>query len=431
MSSHWDREYFACLALRHSPQIGAKTWKKILSHYQSAYEAVMDASNWCSKGLSYQSRADDFKKELWRPKAEAEYKLSRKLKPGVITWFDPSYPKLLKTISDPPICLYYLGDKSLLDNPSVAVVGARDPFRESLLASQRISLGLSRYGITIVSGMALGVDRQAHLGGLAKEGSTIAVLGSGIDVIYPRDNTDLYGQVVSKGLVLSEYGPGTAPRADNFPRRNRIISGLSLAVVVVEATRKSGSLITARLGLEQGRDVLAMPGTGMNKRFEGSNQLIKEGAPLVENAEDVLWKIHSQLGVYPRVQEAVKDYLHSPEPKHSFDNNILLSLDPDPSESESRAARQPQENNSVPKKNEINQHSPQADENGSGFAKPKVHGTEADILALVKQRGKIQADELARDLEIAPHVLASAVLNLELKGLVKRLPGMYYTPGGG
>lgn len=442
MSGHWDREYFSCLALRHSPNIGPRTWKKILNHYGSAYEAVMDASNWTGKGLASAARARDFTRELWRAKAEEEYNRTRKLQPGVVTWFDPSYPKLLKNISDPPVCLYYLGDKSLLANPAVAVVGARRPYRESLLAAQRISMGLSRYSITVVSGMAYGIDRQAHLGGLAREGSSVAVLGSGIDVIYPEENKDLYQQLSGHGLVVSEYGPGTAPRAENFPRRNRIISGLSLAVVVVEATRKSGSLITARLGLEQGREVLAMPGSSLGSRFEGSNQLIKEGSPLVSSAEDVLWKIHSQLGVYPAVQEAVRDYLHSPEPKHEFDGNILLSIDlaPDagpasalPPEEKSSGEEKASGDSSRAKESErepVNEKSAESNcISGSGQA--KVHGTQARILELVAERGKIHGDELARELDLAPQVVGAATLELEIKGLVKRLPGMYYTPGGG
>jgi DNA processing protein len=201
------------------------------------------------------------------------------------------YPPLLSTIPDPPIVLWLAGRAHVLDLPSVALVGSRHASPNGLAIARMLARDLTRAGVVVVSGLAQGVDSAAHEGALEAGGPTIAVLGCGPDVVYPRQNRTLAARIRDVGCLLSEFPPGTPPLPRHFPLRNRIISGLSLAVVVIEAAERSGSLITARLALEQGRDVLAVPGGVVSGCHRGCHALIKDGAGLVESAEDVLAEI--------------------------------------------------------------------------------------------------------------------------------------------
>ena len=209
----------------------------------------------------------------------------------VIPWPDPRYPKLLTSIADPPPVLWIRGDVTALDSVAVALVGSRAAIDHAKEVGYELGLALAARGVTVVSGLARGVDSTAHRGALSVDGRTVTVLGSGVDTVYPREHTTLAQDVVRRGLVLSEFPPGTPPRAAHFPQRNRLISGLSQVVVVVEASRRSGSLITARLGLEQGREVMAVPGTVLGRRNVGAHALLKDSAKLVEDVDDILTEI--------------------------------------------------------------------------------------------------------------------------------------------
>ena len=208
-----------------------------------------------------------------------------------IQFGDTDYPPLLAEIADPPSCIWIRGDRSAFAGIAVAVIGARVASEEGLIAAGEIASDLARAGIVVVSGLARGIDAAAHSGALDGGGKTIAVLGTGIDRIYPPENDRLFEQIAAHGLLLTEFPPGSPPEDWHFPRRNRIISGLSKAVVVVEAREKSGSLITARLAAEQGRDVMAVPGTFVGGRNRGANALLRDGAKLVESAVDILQEI--------------------------------------------------------------------------------------------------------------------------------------------
>ena len=214
-------------------------------------------------------RFREFRSEKWREPARKEWDATRKLAGTVLLWTDSRYPALLKDLPDAPIRLYCQGDMSLLGNPCVSIVGTRTCSREGIRAAQAIASGLAASGITVVSGLAIGIDKQAHLAALDLPGGTIAVLGAGPDVCYPKENDGLRRSIIQRGLLISEYAPGTLPDPRHFPIRNRIISGLSLGVVVVEAALRSGSLITARLALEQNRAVYAVPGGIGSKYAEG------------------------------------------------------------------------------------------------------------------------------------------------------------------
>ena len=207
---------------------------------------------------------------------------------------DPPYPKLLKEIPDPPYLLYIRGQ---LPNTSkaIAIVGTRKASDEGKELAHNIAFELAKENFVIVSGLALGIDTAAHQGTLRAKGKTISVLGNSIDDVYPSDNKPLATQIVeSKGAVISEYGPGEKIEKENFLRRNRIVSGLSIATVVIEAPARSGSLATARLAGEQGRDVFVVPGNVNDENYKGSNSLIRDGALLVRSAKDVLEVVNNQ-----------------------------------------------------------------------------------------------------------------------------------------
>ena len=201
------------------------------------------------------------------------------------------YPQLLAEISGPPTCIWTRGDRAAFAAIGVAVIGARAASQEGLTAAYEIAFDLARAGIVVISGLARGVDSSAHQGALDGGGKTIAVLGTGIDLVYPAENTGLSRHITESGLLVTEFPPGSHPEDWHFPRRNRIISGLSKAVVVVEAREKSGSLITARLAADQGRDVMAVPGTFVGGRNRGANALLRDGAKLVESAVDILQEL--------------------------------------------------------------------------------------------------------------------------------------------
>lgn len=242
-----------------------------------------------------------------------------------VTLLDADYPENLKTIFDPPPVLYYRGELKAEDALAVAIVGSRRATPYGRESATRLARELARAGVTVVSGLARGIDSCAHRGALAGGGRTLAVLGSGLDVIYPPENARLYAEIAENGAVISEFPLGTAPEPGHFPRRNRVISGLSRAVVVVEAARTSGSLITADCALEQGREVLAVPGPITSPMSWGTNNLIKQGAKLLQEVTDVL----STLGLpSPGVEEAAKPDLTTQEEKvYSFFSERALHID--------------------------------------------------------------------------------------------------------
>ena len=250
---------------------------------------------------------------------------------SLVTLADEAYPKLLLEISDPPPLLYAHGRIELLARPALAIVGSRNATQQGEANAESMARALSDSGFTIVSGLALGIDAAAHRGGLAGATSTIAVLGTGIDVTYPSRNGELAAQIAQRGLLLSEFALGTAPAAQNFPRRNRLISGLARGCLVVEAALASGSLITARAAAEQGREVFAIPGSIHSPLSKGCHALIKSGAKLVESAEDVLTEL---TGFRPSAfASTTKEAASSP------DSGLLAHMGHDPVDVDSLCSR--------------------------------------------------------------------------------------------
>ena len=217
----------------------------------------------------------------------------------LICWGDANYPKLLTEISDPPLCLFASGDLSLLSEPKISVVGSRRPSPAGIKITKNLSSDLSKLGIVITSGMALGIDAVSHQSALDVSGGTIAVMGCGLDIITPLRNRRLFEKINQQGLMLSEYPVSYPASRYTFPQRNRIVSGLSYGVIIVEAAQKSGTLITARMAMEQNREVFVVPGSPVNPQYAGSNELIRQGALLLANVDDVLVELSVSLQADP------------------------------------------------------------------------------------------------------------------------------------
>lgn len=294
--SHWIR-------LEQTKGVGPETARKLLQSF-GLPENIFQASHAALREIVSERLAA----ELSAPAPEQVQVLIDKTlawaqQPGnhVLTLADAEYPKTLLDIPDPPLILYVKGRLELLHRPSIAIVGSRNATAQGMLNAERFAQALSEASLSVVSGMALGIDTAAHTGGLqnagkAYAGSTIAVIGTGADIVYPARNRNLAHRIAEQGCIVSEYPLGMPAIAANFPRRNRIISGLSCGVLVVEAAAQSGSLITARMALDQGREVFAIPGSIHSPLSKGCHQLIKQGAKLVESAQDILEEIMPQLG---------------------------------------------------------------------------------------------------------------------------------------
>lgn len=215
-----------------------------------------------------------------------EYILKNDIK--MINIVDENYPSKLKNIYAPPITIFAKGDISLLGSKAIAIVGSREPSKYGAYVAKKFSADISKNGVTVISGLAKGIDTLAHIGALSSFGKTIAVLGSGIDIVYPKDNAKYYSEISKKGLIISEYVVGTKPNSKNFPQRNRIISGLSDGVLVVEARKNSGTMITTDFALDQGKELYVIPGNITSVTSVGTNNLIKEGAKLVTDVYEIL-----------------------------------------------------------------------------------------------------------------------------------------------
>ena len=310
-----------------------------------------------------------------RAEAEAELAALHRLGARIVCWGEPLYPSALTAIEDAPPLLAVIGRAELLDRPMVAVVGARNASANGRRFAQDLAAGLGQAGIVVVSGLARGIDAAAHLGALTL--GSIAVVAGGVDVVYPEENRGLHEAMAHQGAIVAELPPGTEPQARHFPRRNRIISGMALGVVVVEAAARSGSLITARLALDQGRDVFAVPGSPLDPRCRGSNDLLRHGAALTENAEDVL----SQL----------RPLLEQRAPSIPLPSLQAATLQP----------------------------------NWPAAGTVDSVGDDAGLELILESLGPtaVAVDELVRQCHLSAAVVATLLLELELAGKVERHPG--------
>lgn len=302
--------------------LGPQKIKVLINHFgsaQAAWEAsatelreIKEIAEHTEKLVRERAAIDPFQK--WKELQDKNI--------ACFTLSDDSYPPLLKQIPSSPPVVYYRGDPQLLSGPAVAIVGSRRCTFYGQEVANRLAKELTAAGVSVISGMALGVDTAAHRGALENGGYTAAVLGCGIDICYPPRNQDLMELIIANGVVLSEFFPGTKPLPAHFPRRNRIISGLSLGTVVVEATAKSGALITAHYALEQNREVFAVPGNVGSPYSRGCHRLLKEGALLVESVEDILNELYLE---HPAEEQLS---VFTAKPNLTDEEKALLSLIP-------------------------------------------------------------------------------------------------------
>lgn len=353
------------LALRLVPGVGAVTYRKLVERFgtpQGVFEAtpmqlaaagLRESAVQAIKGFAGWGEAERQAAGLTRHAIE------------VCSLWEASYPERLAAIFDPPPLLFLRGGLSPSDRLAVAIVGTRTASYYGRSNCERLAGDLARRGVTIVSGLARGIDAVAHRAALEAGGRTIGVAACGLDVCYPAENQELLEKIPASGAVVAELPPGTQPDRGYFPARNRIISGLALGVVVMEAGARSGALITARCAVEQGREVFALPGPVQAAGSAGPHRLLRQGAKLVERAEDVMEEIYPWAAC------------------------------------------------------------PRIDEEAAGF---NLNGASADELAVCRslEAGPLHADELARRLEVEPGALAQVLLELELKGLIRQLPGRLF-----
>ena len=285
----WHDEICAWLALNMISGIGNSVFKKLVNEFGHP-EDVFEAS--LSELMKVDGVSNDIARRIIKREfisdPEEELESVKKCNAMIVTYMDASYPEFLKEIPSAPVLLYVKGKDIPFNRVFMAVVGSRNPTHYGIKAADKIAFGLAKRGIGVVSGLARGIDAAAHRGCLRGEGFTIAVMGTGIDKVYPAPNKQLSEQIMKSGCLISEFSVGSPPEPKNFPIRNRIISGLSMGIVVVEATKRSGSLITASFALDQGREVFAVPGSIDSFKSTGAHLLIKQGAKLVENADDII-----------------------------------------------------------------------------------------------------------------------------------------------
>ncbi len=301
---------FYWILLQRIPGVGLVRYQQLLNHFDSP-QAVFEASSHYLKqaGLpsSVVAKISACKKDPNNPllqQVEKDLQWLEVNRAQLLTCHCADYPPLLKEIADPPPLLYVLGDPAVLALPQLAMVGARSASAGGRRAAYEFAVELAKNGITVTSGMALGIDAACHEGALQAGGNTIAVLGTGIDLIYPLRHRQLSQSIAQQGAVISEFPLGTGPKRDHFPRRNRLISGLSMGVLVVEAAQQSGSLISARCALEQNREVFAIPGSIHNPLSRGCHALIRQGAKLVENVNDIYEEIGAMVQTYSAIAAA-------------------------------------------------------------------------------------------------------------------------------
>jgi DNA processing protein len=363
-------EKLAWLRLARTEQVGPVTFHQLIRRYGAA-AAALDAL----PSLARRGGRSGTLRVCTIVQAEAELVAQDRLGARLIAWGEPDYPPLLAALDDAPPLISVIGDPALLAAPCVALVGARNASVNGRRFAEMLARDLGAAGFRVVSGLARGIDGAAHQGAL--DSGTVAVVAGGADVVYPPEHAKLQAEIGTRGAVVAESPLGTEPHARHFPRRNRIISGLSLGVVVVEAAHKSGSLITARYAAEQGREVFAVPGSPLDPRCRGTNGLLRDGAHLVESAEDVAGLLRSLPGLTALARAPTG------EPAIGLET---------------------------------------ADFSGSSDPRPDPDAVRAAVLEMLDPH-PVAVDELVRRCQLSPAALVTALLELELAGRVLRHPG--------
>jgi len=362
------------LALTRIEGLGVRGAHKLIEHFGSSRATYMASLTELESCGITAPVAQAIFAQAGLKEAEKELEAAAKAQCQLLSYADQGYPPLLRQIPDAPLVLYVRGDATVLSQHAVAIVGTRRPTAYGSQVAHRLGHDLAERQLVIVSGMARGIDSAAHHGALEAKGKTVAVFGSGLDVIYPRENSRLAEKIVETGALVSEFPLGTAPTPENFPIRNRIISGLSLGVMVVEAAEYSGSLITARLAVDQNREVFAVPGNITSAQSFGPNHLIKQGAKLVDQWVDVIeeFPAHIRIQLLPPV-EASDGKPASPETAALFEQ----SLTPD----------------------------------------------QKAVFEVLRTDEALFVDAIFESVTLPPARILQALLELEMSGLIRQLPG--------
>lgn len=366
-------DYVGWLALALTPGLGARTAGKLLREFGSP-DAIFNASLTALEGQRLPAAVAQALHSR-QPLSDAAKELAKVQAVGcrLLTWDEPEYPARLREIYDPPPLLYVKGNIELLNRHTISIVGARRPTPYGNQMAERLAKDLADRGLVITSGLARGIDASAHKGALASPvGATIGVLGCGIDVIYPKENKKIFEQIEQRGAIISEFPLGTFPAPQNFPIRNRILAGMALGVVVVEGQQYSGSLITARLGMEFGREVFGVPGNATQPSSFGPNQLIKQGAKLVTGWEDVVEELPTPVRAELMPVESVSH--------------------------EERAA----------------------------LVEESLAPTEKPLYVLLSVDEACHVDELVERSGLSSSEVLAALFDLELKGVIRQLPGKQF-----
>ena len=380
------------------PGIGNHTIRRLLVAFRSAEKSLAATSEELAQidGLTPDVRQQLIDGKSRAPLAQ-ELELIQQHQCRIVTVNDESYPPLLKQIDDPPILLYIIGEFPPQDAPSIAIVGSRSPTEYGKTTSQQLSHQLAARGITVVSGFARGIDTCVHRGALEAGGCTIAVFGCGLSIIYPETNRALAAEIIESGALISEFPMTMPPRGSNFPRRNRVISGLTLGTLVVEASERSGSLITARHAAEQGREVFAIPGQIFSNVSRGTHSLINQGATLINSVDDLLDALPQN---YTKiVGQASSEATRQPPPRRNRGSK------------RSDKAAPPKSSAPIPQ--------PKTD------VDLNLTPDEQTVLSVL-DADSVHIDEITRVTRLPIGKVSSLLVMLELKGIVQQLPGKQF-----
>ena len=384
------------LALRRARGVGPRTCRLLIDRFGSPEKIFqLSAEEIGAAGVSRNTARNIVEFRDFEP-LEKELCELPNIGARMIKWTDDDYPPNLRQIADPPPFIFVRGTTSLTDPNCIAIVGARAASDIGRRMAQRLGLELAGKGFTVVSGLARGIDGEAHQGALDAHGTTIAVLGCGVDVIYPAEHRKLADAIIAGGgALISELPIGSQPLAENFPVRNRILSGLCLGVVIVEAAEKSGSLITARMALEQDRQVFAVPGSPLTGKTRGSNRLLKEGAKLVECVEDVIEELAPQM---------VKRLPHKAASRSTSATVVSVAFDTDRVGAPTQIAT-----------------------STDTIASPLVADTSATILSYLTDTERLHVDSLIEASGLNAQTVLRLLLELELEGRVTQHPGKLFS----
>ena len=399
------------IALNQIEKIGDRRIYELIKHYESV-ENIFEEKEKNLKELiekKFKFKVNDFSKNEILDKAENIIKKSKEHEIGILSLFDKEYPFNLKQIDNPPYIFYYKGDLKKLRRNSISIVGTRNPTKESKKYAFDIASKLSALNITVVSGMAKGIDKEAHLGAISSLVNTAAVLGNGIDIVYPSENVKVYNKLIESGIVISEFEVGRKPDRMNFPRRNRIISGLSYATIMVEASSKSGALITVDYALNQGREVYIAPYDEKLKEYFGNHKLYKEGAKIIYDITDILEDFDS---IFSNDDDYLKMKL-----KYFEGGNIPIKEDSEEKKIiKTQKIKENKENKTIRKITE-----------NKKIEKPNLEGDEAKLYDIISKNDKVHIDDIIEKTEMKTQVVTSLLMQLEINGFIKQTAGKYYT----